>query len=148
MRRLLSGVICLALASPVALASAPQRATGLSVRDALILGAVEGVTEYLPVSSTGHLIIATHALGLESKEPLAGRDGQPLWYRPPSPGHPTGVPLTLAHAADAYAIVIQFGAIAAVAVLYWRQFLAMLNGLRGRDPVVERITRNVIERLG
>ena len=34
-------------------------------------------------------------LGLESDKPLKGRDGQPLWYRKPSPKHPAGEPLTL-----------------------------------------------------
>ena len=100
------------------------------MRDALVLGVVEGVTEYLPVSSTGHLIVATTLLGLESKAPLTGRDGQPLWYRKPSARHPGGVPLTTALAADAYTIVIQFGAI-------------MLNGLRGRDPAGLRLLRNL-----
>jgi undecaprenyl-diphosphatase len=113
------------------------------VRDALILGVVEGVTEYLPVSSTGHLIVATHLLGLESDQPLTGRDGQPLWHKKPSAKHPAGVPLTPALAADTFTIVIQFGAIAAVAVLYWRQLLAMLNGLRGRDPAGLRLLRNL-----
>jgi undecaprenyl-diphosphatase len=144
MRRLLSGIVCLALLSPVAFATSPPPAAGLSVRDALILGAVEGVTEYLPVSSTGHLIVATNLLGLESREPLTGRDGRPLWYQKPSAKDPTGVPLTPALAADTYTIIIQFGAIAAVAGLYWRQLLAMLNGLRGRDPSGLRLLRNLL----
>jgi undecaprenyl-diphosphatase len=145
MRRAFLGFLCLAVVGPVARGAAePPPVTELRVRDALILGTVEGVTEYLPVSSTGHLIIATNLLGLESKAPLAGRSGQPLWYRKPSPKHPAGVPLTTALAADTYTIVIQFGAIAAVAVLYWRQFLAMLNGLRGYDPAGRRLLRNLL----
>lgn len=143
MRRLLWGIICLGALGPAWGAVPPKPVTELTVRDALILGAVEGVTEYLPVSSTGHLIVATTLLGLESKAPLTGRDGQPLWYKKPSARHPEGVPLTTALAADAYTIVIQFGAIAAVAVLYWRQLLAMLNGLRGRDPAGLRLLRNL-----
>ena len=146
MRRFLLGVICLALTGPAALgaAAATKPVTELSASDALILGAIEGVTEYLPVSSTGHLIIATHALGLESTAPLAGRGGQPLWFRKPSASLPAGVPLTTALAADTYTIVIQFGAIAAVAVLYWRQLLSMLNGLRGRDPAGAHLLRNLV----
>jgi undecaprenyl-diphosphatase len=140
----LLGVLILAAGTPVAgAAAAPPPLAELRVRDALILGAVEGVTEYLPVSSTGHLIIATNQLGLESRTPLSGRNGQPLWHRKPSPKNPEGVPLTTALAADTYTIVIQFGAIAAVAVLYWRQLLAMFNGLRGRDPAGRRLLRNL-----
>ena len=50
------------------------------IMTAIILGIVEGLTEFLPVSSTGHLIIATHTLSLESEAPLTGRDGQPTVY--------------------------------------------------------------------
>ena len=146
MRRVLLGVFCLAGFSTAALgAGAPTKPAGeLSRSDAIILGVVEGVTEYLPVSSTGHLIIATSLLGLESRQPLLGRDGLPLWYRKPSVQHPAGVPLTTALAADTFTIVIQFGAIAAVAILYWRQLLAMLNGLCGRDPAGLRLLRNLV----
>ncbi len=80
----------------------------LSYVDAVILGIVEGVTEYLPVSSTGHLLLAAEALGLtdtqESKD-----------------------------ATDAYVIVIQFGAILAVLVLYARRIWSILRGVVGRD---------------
>ncbi|MGH7945911.1 MAG: undecaprenyl-diphosphate phosphatase [Opitutaceae bacterium] len=108
-------------------------AAELSVADAIVLGVIEGVTEFLPISSTGHLIIATRFLHLESETPLLGSDGQPLWHKKPSPKNPDGVPLTLKLAADTYTVVIQVGAIAAVALLYWPQFMAMLRGLSGRD---------------
>lgn len=106
----------------------------LSLTDAIILGVVEGVTEFLPVSSTGHLVIASRVLGLESEQPLSDAQGLPLWYRKPSPKYPEGVPLTVKLATDTYLVVIQIGAIAAVALLYWAQFMAMLRGLLGRDP--------------
>ncbi|MEO5958545.1 MAG: undecaprenyl-diphosphate phosphatase [Opitutaceae bacterium] len=134
-----------AFAATNAPASAPPApAAELSLTDAIILGVVEGVTEFLPVSSTGHLIIATRLLHLESETPLLGRDGQPLWHRKPSPKRPAGEPLTLKLAADTYTVVIQFGAIAAVALLYWSQFMAMLRGLLGRDPAGLRLLINVI----
>jgi undecaprenyl-diphosphatase len=71
--------------------------------DAIILGIVEGLTEFLPVSSTGHLILTNAILGVEGG------------------------------AADAYVIVIQLGAILSVVTLYRAQALAMLQGLMGRN---------------
>lgn len=122
--------------------SAP--AAELHTDDAIILGVIEGVTEYLPVSSTGHLVIASRFLHLDSEQPLVGKDGQPLWFKKPSPKHPKGEPLTLKLAADTYNIVIQFGAIAAVALLYWSQIVAMVRGLFGKDPAGLRLLINVL----
>jgi undecaprenyl-diphosphatase len=73
---------------------------------ALVLGLVEGLTEYLPVSSTGHLLVAQRMMGIEETE-----------------------------ASNAYAIVIQAGAIAAVLGLYRQRVAQMLRGLAGRDEV-------------
>ncbi len=132
--------------SPLAAAESPPPAPAaeLSITDALILGVVEGVTEFLPVSSTGHLIIANHFLGLEAEQPLVGADGRPLYYRKPSPKYPQGVPLTIKQAADTYVVVIQFGAIAAVGIIYWAQLIAMLQGVFGRNPAGRRLLINVL----
>jgi undecaprenyl-diphosphatase len=119
-------------------ASAPPAAE-LSLTDAIVLGVVEGVTEFLPISSTGHLIVAARVLGLESEQPLRAADGQPLWYRKPSAERPAGEPLTVKLATDTYLVVIQIGAIAAVALLYWSRFISMANGLLGRDPAGLRL---------
>jgi undecaprenyl-diphosphatase len=82
---------------------------------ALILGIVEGVTEYLPVSSTGHLILAQRALGIAKSD-----------------------------AADAYAICIQAGAILAVLGLYRERIVEMLKGVAGQSDVGRRLAICVI----
>jgi undecaprenyl-diphosphatase len=116
----------------------------LRTRDAVILGVIEGITEFLPISSTGHLIIANKVLHLDGETPLTDANGQPLWYKKPSPKHPKGEPLTLKLAADTYTVVIQFGAIAAVAGLYWRQIRSILLGLVGRDSAGLVLFRNLM----
>ena len=112
--------------------------------DAIVLGVVEGVTEFLPISSTGHLIIATRYLGLEGKEPLLDANGNPLWHKKPSEKRPEGEPLTLKLAADTYIVVIQVGAILAVLLLYRAPILSMILGLLGRDASGARLLRNVL----
>jgi undecaprenyl-diphosphatase len=80
---------------------------------AVIMGVVEGLTEFLPISSTGHLILTQHLLGLEAKW---GKD-----------------------AVDAFVIIIQLGAILAVVAAYPGRFAGLLrfkdnrglSGLRG-----------------
>jgi undecaprenyl-diphosphatase len=83
--------------------------------DAVVLGLVEGITEFLPISSTGHLTVTQHLLGIGTGSPAEKE------------------------AADAYAVVIQAGAILAVVVLYWRRLLSLVQGLLGRDETGRRI---------
>lgn len=89
----------------------------MTILQAIILGIVEGVTEYLPVSSTGHLIIAASLLGLDRPE--------------------------LKAAVDAFNIVVQGGAILAVLVLYWPEFVVILRGVIGRDGRGLRLAVNI-----
>ena len=110
---------------------------GISYCDSLVLGLVEGLTEYLPVSSTGHLLLANAFLGLDADEPLSDAAGNPIL-------NDDFEPLTLKSAADAYAIVIQLGAIAAVAFIYWEWLLKMFFGLLGRNPEGLRLLINII----
>jgi undecaprenyl-diphosphatase len=81
---------------------------------AIILGIVEGVTEYLPVSSTGHLILASKLLGYDDAR----------W--------------------NVFNIAIQPGAILAIVVLYWRTFLTVGTELLQRRPEAVAFTRNVL----
>ena len=67
--------------------------------NSILLGIVEGLTEFLPVSSTGHLLVAEHFLGLPDEH----------W--------------------EAFTIVIQLGAILSVVVVYWSKFWDVLVGL-------------------
>jgi undecaprenyl-diphosphatase len=146
LRQILPALFCpVALATTLAAAepAKPAPVAELGLGDAIVLGVVEGVTEFLPISSTGHLIIANRILGLESEEQLLDKAGQPLWHKPPSEKHPAGVPLTLKLAADTYAVVIQVGAIGAVVFLYWQQLFLMLGGLLGRSTAGLRLLRNI-----
>lgn len=80
----------------------------LSIPEAILLGIVEGVTEFLPVSSTGHLLVVGDLIGFGAGE--------------------------AADAADAYYVSIQIGAILAVLLLYRNRVASLARGLVGRDP--------------
>ncbi|MEH7097376.1 undecaprenyl-diphosphate phosphatase [Neobacillus vireti] len=64
---------------------------------AFILGIVEGLTEFLPVSSTGHLILVGHLLGFTGEK------------------------------ANTFEVIIQLGSMLAILVLYWKRYLSLLN---------------------
>ncbi|GAO40688.1 undecaprenyl-diphosphatase [Sphingomonas changbaiensis NBRC 104936] len=81
---------------------------------AILLGIVEGLTEFLPVSSTGHLILASELLGYKAE----------TWAT--------------------FNVVIQLGAILAVIVLYWRTFWAVATGLFQREPTSWRFLSNLL----
>jgi undecaprenyl-diphosphatase len=81
---------------------------------AVLLGIVEGITEYLPVSSTGHLILATELMGFNQKE----------W--------------------EIFNIAIQPGAILAIVLLYWRTFWDVAKGLFKWEDGAVAFTRNLL----
>ncbi len=91
----------------------------LSVWAAIVLGLVEGLTEYLPVSSTGHLLVTNKILGLGQTEQAET-------------------------ALETYAICIQSGAILAVFVLYRQRVRQMIDGLLGRSEEGRRVLFGVI----
>jgi undecaprenyl-diphosphatase len=144
--------------SPFGTPQTVRAADYLGYPAAAILGVVEGVTEYLPVSSTGHLIIANAVLGLDDVKPALGKEEQWLYTKDKDPlpvrvwkrlkGLPVKpdaeVPFTLKNAADAYIIVIQFGAILAVLFAYWKRVSWLLLGLLSRRADSFRLARNLI----
>ena len=79
----------------------------LSIPEALLLGIVEGITEFLPISSTGHLLVVGHLIGFGNGKASV--------------------------AADTYSIAIQFGAILAVMYLYRVRMWSMARGVFGAD---------------
>ncbi|MDH3301194.1 MAG: undecaprenyl-diphosphate phosphatase [Acidimicrobiia bacterium] len=123
----LAGAVVLMIALAIWMAADPASALGatshevpeLSVVSAVILGLVEGLTEYLPVSSTGHLVVTYELLGLATT-PEAEQ------------------------ALDTYAICIQAGAILAVFVLYRERMVQMLEGLLGRSDDGRRVLFGVM----
>jgi len=81
---------------------------------AILLGIVEGLTEFIPVSSTGHLILATELFGYD------------------------------AHQWALFNVVIQLGAILAVVVQYWRTFWAVGWGVLRLEPISLAFLRNLL----
>lgn len=81
---------------------------------AILLGILEGLTEFLPVSSTGHLILATELLGFDQRE----------W--------------------EVFNIAIQPAAILAIVVLYWRTFWDVAKGLLGFEKGALAFVRNLL----
>lgn len=111
----------------VFIATAPAGATmlqdgapvELTILQAIILGLVEGLTEYLPVSSTGHLLVTNELLGLNDTAESEA-------------------------AIETYAICIQVGAIIAVLFLYWERIRQLIDGLFGRSEEGRSILTAVI----
>jgi undecaprenyl-diphosphatase len=81
----------------------------LTAPKAVVLGVIEGVTEYLPISSTGHLLVGEKVMDVE------------------------GGTQKEKDAIDSYTVVIQIGAILAVLGLYRRRFGLMIEGVLGRS---------------
>lgn len=104
------GAAQLFVAQPLAASLAETVATidELTPAKAAVLGVIEGVTEFLPISSTGHLLVAQRLMDIGTTD-------------------------STKDAADAYAISIQSGAILAVVLLYWSRLWSMARGLVGRD---------------
>lgn len=120
----------------------PLKAESLSYSDALILGLVEGVTEYLPISSTGHLILTNELLGLNSDSIVLNRSGEMITVEDKTNGGER--PYTIGEAAFDYIIVIQAGAIAAVLLLYRHSIFQILIGCIGRSAKGRKLGLNLL----
>ncbi len=110
--------------------------------DAFWLGVVEGLTEFMPVSSTAHLILVADQLGLNDETPLLREDGSVFWHREPVGDQP-GVMMTRKHALDTYNIVLQGGTILAVIFLYWQTILYLAKGCLRRERKAFLMVRNL-----
>lgn len=95
---------CFAGATPPVPEPAPEPEPAMTLVQAAVLGVVEGVTEYLPISSTGHLLLTERLMGIPAGEE-----------------------------SNAFAVVIQLGAILAVLGLYRNRVAEMFQGLAGRS---------------
>ena len=118
--------------------SAVSKKDSLNYMDCVALGLVEGITEYLPISSTGHLLIANEFLGLNQETPLgfnlsnSNSDFEPQLYN--KNFSTVESVYTLKEAAFAYIIIIQAGAILAVIFLYRVAIFNIFLGLIGKNP--------------
>ena len=99
---------------------AAQSGHGLSFGQAILFGLVEGFTEFLPISSTGHLLVLARVLDV-------GQHGQ-----------------AAKDAIKSYEIAIQAGAILAVAGLYRHRFVTMIEGVTGRSEDGRRVLIGVM----
>ena len=70
----------------------------MTLLQAIIIAIVEGITEFLPISSTGHMIIAQALLGVQPSQFV-----------------------------KAFTVIIQFGAITSVLFLYWKRFFQSVD---------------------
>lgn len=105
----------------------------LTLEDTLVLGVVQGLTEYAPVSSTAHLIIAAHALGLELSE--YSEHSTRLLVSP--------IAVHTRAALNTYLVIIQLGSILAVFFIYWQYIVEMLKGLVGKSPFGQALLKNL-----
>lgn len=91
--------------------SAFQGGRALDILSSIIMGIIEGLTEFLPVSSTGHMILTAHLLGLSEDN----------------------------ESVKTFEVVVQLGAVLAVVVLYWNKFIDMFRFTGGKRSYGNRL---------
>jgi undecaprenyl-diphosphatase len=96
----------------------------MTLIQALVLSVIEGITEFLPISSTGHMILASYLMGIEENAFV-----------------------------KSFEVIIQFGAILAVVVVYWRRFLPNWNFYKKLfvaflpTAIIGLMVKNIVEHL-
>jgi undecaprenyl-diphosphatase len=96
----------------------------MTLIQALVLSVIEGITEFLPISSTGHMILASYLMGIEENAFV-----------------------------KSFEVIIQFGAILAVVVVYWRRFLPNWNFYKKLfvaflpTAIIGLLVKNIVEHL-
>jgi undecaprenyl-diphosphatase len=125
-------VVAATTALPQEVSAEEARAQFTTTR-VIVTGVVEGVTEFLPVSSTGHMIISDHLLGVDNDERKVVRGVVDR----------KGRPIHLDRVADDYIVIIQFGAILAVLVVFFARLRQLVVGLVRLDPAALALTQSI-----
>nr|WP_309728909.1 undecaprenyl-diphosphate phosphatase [Chamaesiphon sp. OTE_75_metabat_556] len=95
---IIAGLMVLPVAAKPAIVNSPPIAADGNILQALFLGLVQGITEFLPISSTAHLLVTTKAFGWQQ---LGQKD---------------------------YADAIQFGSVIAVLIYFWKDIITVVTG--------------------
>jgi undecaprenyl-diphosphatase len=105
--------------SPQITTDAGAAKTELTIPKAIVLGLVEGITEFLPISSTGHLLVAERLMDVGQTD-------------------------STKRATDAYTVIIQLGAILAVLVVSWKRVQSIIFGLIGKSPEGRKLLLSLV----
>jgi len=123
---LLVSCLIVIMISRVNAAAQPSQSKQMTLIQATVLGLVEGLTEYLPISSTGHLLLARDLLGLDSLTSDINDTASAM------------------EAVNAYLVCIQFGAILAILVVCAHRFKLILMGIFKGDADGRRLLAHLI----
>lgn len=127
---LLAALPCLAVGET---SSAEEARAEFTYGRALVTGAVEGVTEFLPISSTGHMIISDRLLGVRRDPHVTIAEVRDR----------RGRAVSLERVADDAIVIIQLGAIVAVVFAFFGRIKGLLVGLVRGSPASRELARSI-----